>query len=812
MADEFEDAPLTIKSVEAEVTPPREGDDLPLTFRTVEEQQAAQPQRTPAETAEGLRRTGKAALVQNIPAIFGAPGSIETFASDVAGGLTNLGITGAEKMDWLSPQAAEEWRAKKPWWIRESEAMPGVVEKGYVSPILSLPTWKGIKEGMRYAGEQSGRKDWAYKPETPGEKVLESTIEGAVQGVPGKVAGMTGRMVTGAGAGAATETLGQMTEGQENEPFARLVGALGGGYAASKLANAMLPATVGRMNIADAIAEDMRKGQSPMTMEQAQEAVRNGTPLSIMELAGPATLKTLSQYANLSAETQTRSGIFNRWLVDRAAEAGSRVGENIRGVMNAPNLNADTLQQLNQLAGRNTRTNLWRSIESQPAAQAIPIEQFSPKLLQDVDFKAAMERATKNSARLPDDFNIKVPQFIEGQPGTERKIMQTPTGFQEIPGTPAVPAKEMPGNMAYMHQVDIELGGMIRAAKRSGDDALAKGLIQTQNNLRDELDKVMRAGGAPMTYRDVVGASRKTFVAEEAPQAGYEFASSLINSRKNPFKRGDVKREFDSMDDRSKEFVQLGVAARLQDAAESGQLGKIAKKFTEDKAFQQDMQHILGPEKYNQIMGNVLRENVIQQAETLRFIGERMPVAGAGVLGAGAAVGNDIIQAMIYGPGVSGAFGNAGMMNKAMASALAAMGVKYVATAAERRVAENVLPLVFSKDPKDAIKLGELATNYPIVNQFFNRLTTSMAAGLDGIQQSLQRQDQAPKKQRDGGRIERKAGGRTMARNHEADADALVAKAEQAKNQHSKRTEALLNSDDDAIAKALAVANKHIEG
>ena len=812
MAGPFEDAPLEIKSFEAEVTPPREGDDLPLTFRSVEEQQAAQPQRTPAETVEGLRRTGKSALVQNLPAIVGVPGSIETFvAKDVPTFAKGVGAGIAEKMDWMSPAQAEEMRKSKLPWVRESTAKPGVVEEGYVSPLLSLPTYKGVKEAMRWAGEQSGRKDWAYKPETPGEKVLESTIEGAVQGIPGKVAGIPGRMITGAGAGAGTEYLGQMTEGQGNEPFARLVGALGGGYGASKIANAMLPATVGRMNIADAIAEDMRKGQSPMTMEQAQEAVRNGTPLSIMELAGPSTLKVLSQYANLSGETQTRSGIFNRWLVDRAAESGSRVGENIRGVMNAPNLNADTLQQLNQLAGKNTRNTLWAAIEAQPAAQAIPIEQFSPKLLQDVDFKSAMERATKNAARLPDDFNIKTPQFIEGTPGVESKWEQTAYGLRETPGVAAVPAKEIPGNMAYMHQVDIELGGMIRAAKRSGDDAIAKGLIQTQNNLRDELDKVMKAGGAPMTYRDVVGASRKTFVAEEAPQAGYEFATSLINSRKNPFKRGDVKREFDSMDDRSKEFVRLGVAARLQDAAESGQLSKLAKKFTDDKSFQMDMQHVLGPEKYNQIMGNVLRENVIQHAENLRFIGERMPVAGAGALGAGAAVGSDLIQAMVYGPGMSGAFGNAAMMNKAMAAALGAMGVKYAATAAERRVAENVLPLVFSKDPKDAIKLGELATQYPIVNQFFNRLTTSMAAGLDGIQQSLERQDKQPKQQSTGGRIERKAGGR-IARDHEADAEKLITKAEQAKNQHSKRTEALLNSDDDAIARALAVANKHIEG
>ena len=120
---------------------------------------------------------------------------------------------------------------------------------------------------------------------------------------------------------------------------------------------------------------------------------------------------------------------------------------------------------------------------------------------------------------------------------------------------------------------------------------------------------------------------------------------------------------------------------------------------------------------------------------------------------------------------------------------------------------------MFSKDPKDAIKLGELATSYPMVEQFINRLTVSMNTALQGMQRSLDNQDKAKKAkapgQANGGRIERRAGGRAV-RDHHADAERLVALAEKAKKEHSRQTEPLLKSDDSMIAKALEVSNRHI--
>ena len=59
----------------------------------------------------------------------------------------------------------------------------------------------------------------------------------------------------------------------------------------------------------------------------------------------------------------------------------------------------------------------------------------------------------------------------------------------------------------------------------------------------------------------------------------------------------------------------------------------------------------------------------------------------------------------------------------------------------------------------------------------------------------------------DGGRIERRAGGRVT---HEDKADQLIAAADRAKRHINRKTEPLLQTPDEAVAKALAVANQAI--
>ena len=646
-----------------------------------------------------------------------------------------------------------------------------------------------------------GRPELAYEPQTGPEKVLAAGIESGLQSIPGRAITMPERVMTGAGAGAAGEAAGLATEGQPNEPFWRLASALGGGLASSKIANAILPASVGRDQIAAALAEDLRKGDTPMGFDQLQAAIKEGSPVTLIDMAGPRTLTVLSKMGNMSPSTQTRVGVFNKHLLDRSMEAGSRAGESVRGAMGTAKLDADALQQANAASGKVTRDFLWKEIEGSPAAESIKLT--DPKLVQSNSFQEAVKRAADRSVDLPETFNIRPPSVSPGRPGSEDKWMQTERGLQKVPGEAEIPTQITPGNLPFYHQVDRELSAMIKTAERQGDNQLVAGYKSVQNRLRDQLDDALASNGGKSSYRDVVGASRKTFVGEEAPQAGYDFASSVINSRKNPFKRGDVRREFDSMDPVNQENLRMGVAARIQDGVEGGQLGHIAKKFAEDANFKRDMQHVLGPERYNQIAGSVMRENVIHQADTLKFLAERVTPVSAGLATGAAVTAAEVLAAIVGGAGT----GALNISGKPIVAGLAAMGVKAGMSFAERRVAEHTLPLVLSKDPKDIAKFGEMVTNYPQVADLYNRLTVTMTQAIQSVADGLDRQDKGdkpkPAKAAGGG-----IGAGSSSRNHEADADRLISMAEQAKSQNSAKTEPLLQSDDTMIAKALEVANR----
>jgi hypothetical protein len=800
MADSF-----TIVSPQEEEKPSEGGGFTIVTPEALAKE--APPPRTWTETAEGIGKTLKSEIARDVPAMVGIPGSVETFvAKDLPMFAKGIGAKVAEKMDYISPKEAEEFAAKPLPWVRESEAMPGVVEKGYVSPILSLPTYKGAKKVMGDVYKSVGRPELAYEPETGPEKVLAAGIEAGLQSVPGRMATMPERAITGAGAGAAGEIGGLATEGQPNEGFWRLASTLGGGYAGSKMANAILPAAVGRDQIARALAEDLRKGETPMTWEQVQAAMKEGTPVNLVDMAGPRTLTLLSKMGNVSPSAQTRVGTFNKYLTERSAESGSRVGEGIRDVMGVAKLDADALQQANMASGKATRDLLWRTVEGSPAAESIIIR--DPKLANSDNFQAAVKRANERAGELPESFNIRPPSMVPGKPAVEEQILQTPTGFKRTPGEAEIPPQITPGNLPFYHQVDRDLSAMIRTA--GADNQLAAGYKATQDRLRDQLDEALLRSGSNQTYREVMGANRKTFIGEEAPQAGYEFASSLIGSRRNPFTRGDVRREFDAMDDANKQNIRLGVAARIQDGVESGQLGHIAKKFATDESFKRDLMHVLGPEAYNKIAGSVMRENVINQADTLRFLAERVTPAGAGLTAAGAVTAYDVLNTIVHGAAMTSAAGP--ISKEAILAGLGAMGLKAGMSLAERRVAENTLPLALSKDPKDIARFGELVSNYPQVIDFYNRLTVTMNQAIQNVAEGLDRQDRSDNKPQRaaGGRIRRATGGGV--RSHEADADRLVSMVEQARRQNSALTEPLINSDDNLIAKALEVANRQYEG
>jgi hypothetical protein len=77
------------------------------------------------------------------------------------------------------------------------------------------------------------------------------------------------------------------------------------------------------------------------------------------------------------------------------------------------------------------------------------------------------------------------------------------------------------------------------------------------------------------------------------------------------------------------------------------------------------------------------------------------------------------------------------------------------------------------------------------------------------VYESYQPREQQPPR-RAGGRVGRASGGRLMRNDHSARAAALIKAAEAAKKAHNATTEGILEQPDEAVAKALSIANKAI--
>jgi hypothetical protein len=118
-----------------------------------------------------------------------------------------------------------------------------------------------------------------------------------------------------------------------------------------------------------------------------------------------------------------------------------------------------------------------------------------------------------------------------------------------------------------------------------------------------------------------------------------------------------------------------------------------------------------------------------------------------------------------------------------------------------RRIATEIAPLLL--DPKNAKRVSQLVDKDPT----FAALMSAMFKMQPIIRQV---NEGAPEEgQASGGRINRATGGRT-GKDPRKNAAVLMALADKIKKEQSQDTSSLLNLDDETVAKALAVANKHI--
>lgn len=790
-------------------TPAAEGERSPLQFGD-----AFAPAKPELSTQDTLEDVGKSAATRGakgaLGTVIGGYGSIGEFAAkDVPEFLRNRYYGMKERLDLISPDEKKRLQ-EAPLYPDQSEAQA----KGYLSPSSPLLKPFGMDEQPTYKGVTKAAEETIpslkYESKTPAGKIAGEAAEMGAQSIAGGPRGIVGRVVTGAMGGAGGELAGQMAEKEGTDPLrARLFGTLGGALSTGALIHVgdafLRPSAQAQQKLMESLYSDLRTGKSPMTLEQYNQAIVNGTPVTVLDIAGPETRKLLETYAKYNGANIDKVTELNTFMKNRLVEGNQRIQGTINSVYQpvvGGDLDAAGMQAAVAKAGKIERDQIYDMLRQHPGAGEIKLERMQP-YAGDPILKEA-EAYAKEAARNP-DWGIKVPKKTAGIPAQEGSILDE---FGRPVMKPAVEGTETAGNLAYYNEVKKGLDGIIKKAEGPPVD---QNTLSRAKNIRDklveELDAkvpdIKDAAGNVINrgYKGTRDIASETFGAASAPEAGYNFFAA-----QNSFKRKDLVDAFRKYTPEQRELFSAGYAARLNEiAGQPNGVTALANKFLADRNFQERALMALGPEAYDIFRGKVLSENLIRKAQDIKFL-ENAPsgvAKTAGSAGAGGATVATAIDFLMHNFSA-----NADTAGKA---ALAAVGTATIGAAmnvAERRMAAQLIPLAADTSRGAAIQFSKLLNESPMARRVFNKMNTALNTAQQQAVKGYLAQPSEPEQRAAGGRTGFATGGATMSA--EAHADRLIAAAEKAHKENQKTTEPLLNAHDNTIAKALEVANQNI--
>jgi hypothetical protein len=221
-----------------------------------------------------------------------------------------------------------------------------------------------------------------------------------------------------------------------------------------------------------------------------------------------------------------------------------------------------------------------------------------------------------------------------------------------------------------------------------------------------------------------------------------------------------------------------------------------AKVFaSRDASVLNQYKQILGNDKFRDIQSTMLAHGAAQNIRGIVADPSRLQqgverVAGIGGIGSlGYALASGSTPGVFHALAAAGVSG-AGVLSNMMGNARA----------------RQVLRLAMSDDPQDAARLVSMARSQPAVANILDELNSASSRVI----MSMNDQSAQPAQRFAGGRVGRASGGRLVRTDHAARAASLIRAAEAAKKAHNRTTEDILEQPDEAVAKALSIANKAI--
>jgi hypothetical protein len=357
----------------------------------------------------------------------------------------------------------------------------------------------------------------------------------------------------------------------------------------------------------------------------------------------------------------------------------------------------------------------------------------------------------------------------------------------------AVPDVTKPGNLQHYDETKKQLDSIIEQASRSGDNPKLAAAMDAKKELLDILDPLIPE------YKTARGIASDTFKAADAPEAGARFLTTH-----NLYDKKEFVDAFKSYNPAQQKAFGVGLMNQLEeDIIKNPQL--IAQRFIKNPDMMEKLSLAFGPEKAQAIRGKALSENLLQQANKIRadtIRAEQGKAITSSALGKGAAAGTGVLGLSALHenlPMIANFLTAHGVPQTAQilggAAAATVAGGAYAMNKVEQRVANQMVNLAKSNDPRAFTKVANLMDEYPGV---YNKVLGPLMV----INEEAQKQAQ-PRSltiQGPGNRAGRATGGAVN----------LMALSKAAKKQVTQSTEALLNESDDTVARALEVANKHI--
>lgn len=833
MADDFEFTPFKSPDQPAPApgAPPRQTQELvpPAEFEFKPAPTPGAKQGPPKPLWAAARDVGQDVLAsaasqayKSVPGVvLGGIPSIERTGVDLATLGRNAMINIGKKMDIYSPAEASAMMAE-PWKAGLSEAQ----KAGLEAPYSGLPTYKGRVEQLRQQAEAGelppGQAEAAtYKPQTFPGKMAAAGVEGAMISAPGGLAGMPSRMLTGAAGQMAGEAAEAYAGHSSSYPFWAALAAAGPmAFGTRNLTGAQADITA-QKTLEDSVAKGRANGLTNVTPEQIREAVRSGTPLSVYHMLDPESQELVAKMAGLTASGKNAVNLFNKSVDEVRQNGNERISNFMQNLYQSP-LSAPNLTKQMEGIGRAERDQVFAAARGNPAANAIPSSIVGADLLSYPPFQDAIRQATSDAAILAPKYNIVPPKSTPAQP-------PSPTGLLDASGKPimsqGVPAIDTPGNLSFYQEVKRRLHDQAEAARADGEWAKGEAIDAARDKLINRLSSVVPE------YQTALDKSAATFMRQNAPEAGYMFAGNY-----GAYKLSEIEDLLRSYTPEQRAVFEQGVASRLNEFAQKPTgVNYLNTQFTRNPDFIQRMKQALSPESFDAIRGKVAAEKLLQDAAPAGIIVPEASKFGAGVANAAKAGGLGAVGLGFAGdmflkhPELLQAAGT-GTATGAAVSAIVA-GSALLKTTEQQRIAQRMLPKVFSNDPKDMIALAQLLEKNPQAQMVYERISkgainavgnvlkaslsaparaTSPYAGqvIQDANQILGAPAQQPQRNA-GGRVARATGGGI---GFDSDANALIRAAEIAKNNLGKQTENILDAPDEHVVKALKVANQHIEG